>query len=112
ERLVDDLAPDRSLARHPLFQVTLTLQDDVPVSGGLPGLRASAVPAGIGAARFDLSVLLGEARDAGGRPAGLRGRLMAAADRCDEATAAEVAARLGRVLAAVAADPAVQVRQV
>ena len=68
ERLVDDLAPDRSLARHPLFQVTLTLQDDAPVSGGLPGLRASAVPAGIGAARFDLSVLLGEARDAEGRP--------------------------------------------
>ena len=113
ERLVDDLAPDRSLARHPLFQVTLTMQNDVPaVGGGLPGLRVSAMPAGTAAARFDLSVLLGETRDAEGRPGGLRGQLLAAADLFDERTAAAVAARFGRVLAAVAADPAVRLRQV
>src|SRR5258708_7267886 len=75
ERLVDDLAPDRSLARHPLFQVTLTLQNNATAAGDLPGVRASAVPAGTGAARFDLEVLLREARGAQGQPAELRGQL-------------------------------------
>ena len=64
------------------------------------------------AARFDLSVNLGEVRDAEGRPGGLLGRLTAAADLFDAGTAAAIAARLGRVLAAVAADPAVRLRQV
>ena len=44
-----------------------------PAAVGLPGLRARRMPAGTEAARFDLSVLLGEARDGQGQPGGLRG---------------------------------------
>jgi amino acid adenylation domain-containing protein len=112
ERLVDDLAPDRSLARHPLFQVMLTLQNNAGVSAGLAGVRASAIAAGTGTARFDLSVSLGEARDATGAPGGLRGQLLAATDLFDEATARVIAGRLNRVLAGVAADPRTRLRQV
>ena len=79
ERLVEDLAPDRSLARHPLFQVMVTVQNNAPAAGGgLPGVRASAVRAGAEAARFDLDVILAEARDGPGRRAGRAAR---AADR-------------------------------
>jgi non-ribosomal peptide synthetase component F len=115
ERLVEDLAPDRSLARHPLVQVMVTLQNNAPaVAGSLPGVRASAVRAGAGAARFDLDVIVAEARDGQGRsgPGGLRGQLIAAADLFDEGTARAIADRFARVLAAVAADPAARPRQI
>ena len=114
ERLVDDLAPDRSLARHPLVQVMVTVQNNAPaaVSGGLPGVRASGVRTGSGAARYDLDLSLGEVRDAERQPGGLRGQLMAAADLFDEVTVRAIADRFGRVLATLAADPAARPRQV
>src|SRR3984957_19182754 len=63
ERLVEVLSPDRSLARHPLFQVLLTMQNNPPVTGGLSGLQVTGMPAGKPSARIDLSVLLAEVRD-------------------------------------------------
>ena len=76
----------------------------------LPGLRVTGVPAGAGTARYDLSVSLAEARGRDGAVAGLRGMLVAAADLFDAATAQAIAARLGRVLAAVAAAPDTRLR--
>jgi amino acid adenylation domain-containing protein len=116
ERLVDDLAPDRSLARHPLFQVMLTLQNNASAASagpaGLSGVRAARVTAESGAARFDLDVSLGDARGGQSEPSGLNGRLMAAADLFDAESARIIAGRFARVLAAVAADPRVRPRQV
>jgi amino acid adenylation domain-containing protein len=106
ERLVEELAPDRSLARHPLFQVMITVQNNAPAaSGQLAGLRVTGIPAGTGMARYDLEVLLAEARGDDGAAAGLRGMVRAAADLFDPATAQLIAGWLGRVLAAVAAGP-------
>ena len=112
ERLVEDLAPDRSLARNPLFQVMLTVQNNAPATGALPGVRASGISAGTGAARFDLDIALAEAHDHEGQPGGLRGSVLAAADLFDKATAQVIAGRLGRVLAAVAAEPGIRPQQV
>ena len=115
ERLVEDLAPDRSLARHPLFQVVLTLQniDDVAAeAAGLPGITATPVPAGLAQARFDLSVVVSEVTDADGRAGGLLGMVTTAADLFDADTAQAFAARLERVLAAVAVGPKTRLHQI
>ena len=112
ERLVEELAPDRSLARHPLFQVMVTVQNNAPAAGDLPGLRAGGMRAGTGMARFDLTVTLAEARGGDGGPAGLRGTLTAAADLFDEATAEVIAGRLVRVLAAAADGPDTRLHEV
>jgi non-ribosomal peptide synthetase component F len=111
ERLVEALAPDRSLARQPLFQVMLAVHS-APAVPDLPGLRVSVLPPGVAAAKFDLDVSLAETFGADGGPAGLRGTLTAAADLFDPGTAAGIAGRLVRVLAALAAAPGAPVRAV
>ena len=89
ERLVDEFSPTRSLARHPLFQVSLALRTGTPAapSGSCPvGTVSRPGAAGPQTARFDLSVTLGERRDADGAPAGIDGGLQYATDLFDETT--------------------------
>ncbi|HKS43673.1 MAG TPA: amino acid adenylation domain-containing protein, partial [Amycolatopsis sp.] len=105
ERLVDELAPERTLARHPLFQVMLTLRNTPETEWMLPGLAVQAGDIDFEPARFDLSFTFTERRDDRGEPAGIAGELRYAADLFDESTAASLAARLTLVLEQVAADP-------
>ncbi|WP_345572769.1 amino acid adenylation domain-containing protein [Nonomuraea rosea] len=112
ERLVEELSPARSLARHPLFQVMLLLQNTAGATLDLPGLgagrrAASGEPAAedTSVVKFDLDVSVGETFDADGAPAGLRGAVIGAADLFDRASVERLAERLARVLAALAADP-------
>src|SRR6266542_1916576 len=111
ERLVEVLDPARSLARNPLFQVMLAVQNTAPAALELAGVDAAMLPVGSPGAKFDLDLTLGEVFDEDGRPAGLRGSVTAAADLFDLATAEMVARRFVMVLAAVAGDPLVRVHQ-
>jgi amino acid adenylation domain-containing protein len=105
ERLVELLAPVRSMARHPLFQVILTVQNNALAALDLPGLDVTVAESGITPARFDLDVVLGETFDEQARPAGLSGSLTAAVDLFDRSSAQALAGRLVRVLTAMADDP-------
>ncbi|NEA50385.1 amino acid adenylation domain-containing protein, partial [Streptomyces sp. SID10815] len=115
ERLVEELAPSRSAARHPLFQVILTMQDTVSVAGvggaaeTVSGLRGSALPLGRVGAKFDVSVLVGERFGADGAPAGIGGVVTGAADLFDPATVARLAEGLSLLLAQVVGDPSTRV---
>ncbi|MFB6565563.1 condensation domain-containing protein, partial [Streptomyces sp. NPDC056400] len=71
ERLVEDLAPTRSLARHPLFQVMLTLQNNTEADLDLPGIQADLLGLDDTPAKFDLDIHFGEQTDTTGNPTGL-----------------------------------------
>ncbi|MFC9133435.1 condensation domain-containing protein, partial [Streptomyces sp. NPDC057099] len=105
EKLVEELAPTRSLARHPLFQVMLTLQNNDEAELSLPGLAVEGLRGGSSVANFDLDFSVEEQFDETGTPAGLTGSLRAAADLFDADTAGRIGERLQRVLTALADDP-------
>ncbi|MFJ4649629.1 condensation domain-containing protein, partial [Streptomyces bobili] len=114
ERLVEELAPTRSLARHPLFQVVLTKlnassgSETDAATLSLPGIRSTPLFLGKPSAKFDLDVMVEEKFDAQGGPVGVRGAVTVAADLFDEAMAGRLAERFIRVLSALAEDPSVR----
>ncbi|WP_040695761.1 non-ribosomal peptide synthetase, partial [Nocardia vinacea] len=104
ERLVELLAPERSQARNPLFQVMLAFQNLERTALELPGLSVSALDLDENVARFDLQFTLSETGSAGMTLA-----LTYATELFDESTAELITQRWRRVLEAIAADPTVTV---
>ncbi|SHF01502.1 non-ribosomal peptide synthetase [Streptoalloteichus hindustanus] len=105
ERLVEALMPTRSLARHPLIQVMLAVQNAPAGEFRLPGLRARPERAHLGTCRLDLVFSLAERPAPDGGPGGVSGVLEYDAELFDHGTAESVVARFLRVLRAVVADP-------
>ncbi|MFF9345202.1 amino acid adenylation domain-containing protein [Streptomyces sp. NPDC014773] len=106
EQVVDAVAPTRTAARHPLFQVMLSLQNNAAGAPALPGLHVEALRLGrYRSVPFDLLLDLTES---GG---GLEGSLVYALDLFDRATAERLAACFARFLADATARPARPVRE-
>ncbi|MGV9413633.1 non-ribosomal peptide synthase/polyketide synthase [Nocardia sp. NPDC003693] len=109
ERLVDVVNPERSAARHPLFQVMLSYDSTPELSFDLPGLSAAVLPIQVDVAKFDLQLTVHEPLGASAEDAGLTAEFGYAADVFDHATVEAIARRFGAVLAAAVADPSVPV---
>ncbi|MFI7118871.1 non-ribosomal peptide synthase/polyketide synthase [Amycolatopsis sp. NPDC049868] len=105
ERLVDAVNPERSLARHPLFQVMVVYLPEAEEGLKLPGLRAEQEDFAQGVAKFDLEFGFLE------NGAGISGAIEYSADLFDHATAESIARRLVTVLEQVATDPAIPVSE-
>ncbi|WP_166802879.1 non-ribosomal peptide synthetase [Streptomyces sp. ICN441] len=105
ERLVEEVNPVRAIGRHPLFQTLLVLQNHEEGELGLPGTESAPEPLGLRVAKFDLNIGITERRTPDGAPDGLSGSVEYAADLYDRATVTTLFERLGRLLAAAAADP-------
>ncbi|WP_280346757.1 condensation domain-containing protein [Nocardia neocaledoniensis] len=105
ERLVEVMAPARSTAHHPLFQVLLVFQnfDREPLE--LPGLRVEPLEMPPVGAKFDLEWMLAENVDRDGAPAGISGTLTFARDLFEESTARVLGERFVDVLDALTANP-------
>ncbi|MEV6277727.1 non-ribosomal peptide synthase/polyketide synthase [Nocardia sp. NPDC051832] len=99
ERLVEVLAPERTGARHPLFQVMLDFQNTAQTALELAGLTAARLEIDTRTAKFDLQLTVREAA------AGFDAVFEYATDLFDEATIAAFAGRMVRVLDGVCADP-------
>ncbi|MEU9605616.1 amino acid adenylation domain-containing protein [Streptomyces sp. NPDC048057] len=113
ERLVEAVRPTRSASWNPLFQVVLSLVEDVRAVPALPGIDASHVPVHGQIAKVDLAVHLTELR-AGqqGLAAGLVGAVEFRSDLFDPGTVALLAARYVRLLTAVTAEPDLRIGRV
>ncbi|WP_189766572.1 non-ribosomal peptide synthetase, partial [Streptomyces xanthochromogenes] len=105
EQLVEVLNPARSTAHQPLFQVMLVVQNNDEATLELPGLEVTAEPPTYSAEKFDLTVAFAETHAESGAPGGLTAVFSYATDLFDRATIEAMAARLVRLLEAVAADP-------
>ncbi|WP_189282465.1 condensation domain-containing protein, partial [Streptomyces atratus] len=108
ERLVEELAPSRSMARHPLFQVQLDLQNNAEAVLDLPGAEGGGTSSDTAVAKFDVEVRLTETYDEQGAPAGVWGQVVAAADLFDRDTVTGLRERFVRVLGLLVGDPQVR----
>src|SRR6185436_20439731 len=96
ERLVQEVNPERSLARTPLFQVVFSLQNATADALALPGLALRGMADDTPAVKFDLTLVLEESER------GLRAVLEHSADLFDGTTAQRLLEHLGVLLAGVA----------
>ncbi|MFJ3310951.1 non-ribosomal peptide synthase/polyketide synthase, partial [Streptomyces sp. NPDC086549] len=104
EHVVEALNPARSLARQPLFQVLLALQNVPRSTFELPGVRAEIHPLRTPTAMFDLAFHLLE-RGECGTPDGIHGYVEFASDLFDPETVETLFARWVRLLRAAVDRP-------
>ncbi|MFE0019383.1 amino acid adenylation domain-containing protein [Amycolatopsis sp. NPDC059021] len=99
ERLVDELRPDRDLARTPLFQVMLTVDNTPPGEWSLPGVEVTEFPLGARHAKFDLTFAFTDTED------GLTGVIRYSTALFDAGRVTRLGEHIQRLLGAVAEDP-------
>ncbi len=99
EKLVEEIAPERSLTHTPLFQVMLVLQNAPAERLEIRGLRLLPVEVKGTTAKFDLTLTLA------GDDGALAGEIEYATDLFDAATVDRLAGHFGRLLAAAAGAP-------
>ncbi|MCX2969319.1 MULTISPECIES: non-ribosomal peptide synthetase [Streptomyces] len=99
DAVVEALRPERSGARHPLFRAWFADDDAGGPELDLPGLRSAPVPLTTRTAKFDLALFLTRHADGAALILEYDGALFT------EDTAARLADRLARLLAALAERP-------
>ncbi|MBV9773500.1 MAG: amino acid adenylation domain-containing protein, partial [Gemmatimonadetes bacterium] len=107
ERLVEELASERSLIHTPFFQVTFALDRSTdPEALALGDLLVEPLGSGAGVSKFDLDLSFVD------EAAALRGVLTCRAALFEPETIARMGTHLGRVLEALAAAPQARVSEV
>ncbi|MFL6284933.1 MAG: amino acid adenylation domain-containing protein [Pyrinomonadaceae bacterium] len=98
EMLVDELRPERSLSRGPLFQAAIALEETPAGGARIEGLRLSEVEVEAGSEKFDLTLIIEE------RSSGFAGRLSYATDLFERETAERMARHFERLVGEMVKD--------
>ncbi len=120
EKLVEELHPERSLGRHPLFQVMFGFQNAPMEALELPGLTLSPLTIDFKTTRFDLEFLLWEAsedfRSLWGEQwehsQGIRGMVVYNTDLFDEATITRMLGHFKTLLESIVANPQTRIANI
>ncbi|HEX7241973.1 MAG TPA: amino acid adenylation domain-containing protein, partial [Longimicrobiaceae bacterium] len=106
ERLVDELAPERSLTHNPIFQVMFALQNMEVGALALGDVRAELLGSGETGALFDVRATLSEVDER------IQGRILYRTDLFDAETIERMVEHFQALLEAVAADPERRVAEI
>ncbi len=98
DKLVDELQPERSLSHTPLFQTMLVMHNNPRSEFNPEGLRLETVPAEVGTAKFDLTLVVQSSH-------GLFCTLEYNTDLFEAATIARLLGQFRTLLEAAAANP-------
>ncbi|MDQ1610281.1 MAG: hypothetical protein QOG00_212 [Pyrinomonadaceae bacterium] len=99
EKLVEELQPERSLSRHPLFQVVFSLENEPNQAIEFDGARLLPRKIETQTSKFDLFLQLNEEGDH------LQGRLVYSSDLFEASTICYMLRHFDKLLQSVAADP-------
>jgi amino acid adenylation domain-containing protein len=99
ERLVAEIAPERDLARPPLFQVSFILQNAPKETLALSGVKTSGVRAESAVSTVDLTLAMGESKN------GLNATIDYSEDLFDHATIERLFGHFRALLEGIVADP-------
>jgi len=99
EKLVEELRPERSLSRAPLFQMMFTMQNAPRSALELSGLVLCSMEVDRETAKFDLALFMSEQAE------GLEGAVEYSSDLFDAATIARMLLHFQVLLEAIVADP-------
>ncbi|HET9379810.1 MAG TPA: amino acid adenylation domain-containing protein, partial [Streptomyces sp.] len=105
ERLVDVLNPERAMARHPLFQVMVSLHNNPEADFDLPGVTARRRQLDLNVAKFDLNWNLREVYGADHEPAGIEAVAEYSADLFDHATVVRMTEQFTHLMEQLCAEP-------
>jgi amino acid adenylation domain-containing protein len=106
EKLVEVLAPERSLSHAPVFQLLLVLQNASREALELPGLTLEPLEIEIGAAKLDVSLSVQESADGGLELLWLYNR-----DLFDPPTIDRLSGHLARLLEGAGGNPALRLSE-
>ncbi|HEV3457140.1 MAG TPA: amino acid adenylation domain-containing protein, partial [Thermoanaerobaculia bacterium] len=105
ERVVQELAPERSLGHAPLFQLMFVLQNAPTAPIALPGLSVSRLPLPVTTAKFDLTLVASAVAD------GLFAAISYQTGLFDPTTVERLSGHFERLLTAAVTEPELRVSE-